>query len=392
MKFLNDMQIRALKPQPQKYYRSVGDGVLVCVYPSGYKTLFLDCVKNGRRCKLKLGAYPNLTIKEAKAKANSVKDELDGLFKNAKFIDVCKMFFDVKFKNSTIKHKQRNFRYFERLFLPKLANLPLKKISRTQILECLQKYIDNKNYDSFARALSNVNAMYKFATSYGYAEHNIVADIDIRAILPRYEKKHYPTLTKEHDIKMLLKNICEYNGSLRVKMCALFGILTALRSINCRFATWEQIDLCSGIMLIEAKDMKNRQPFTVSLSTQLTDLLDRYRSIDVVVSSSEYLFPSLKSLKIPLSDNTVRVMLRNLGYDKFTLTTHGFRSMFSTIAHEMREAHGTHSDIIECCLAHNEKDRIKAAYNHATNKTQKAKLWQWWSDYLQGLYDYTTII
>ena len=37
--------------------------------------------------------------------------------------------------------------------------------------------------------------------------------------------------------------------------------------------------------------------------------------------------------------------------------------MFSTIAHELYKEHGFHSDIIEACLAHKEKNRVKAAYN-----------------------------
>ncbi|WP_320658701.1 hypothetical protein [Arcobacter sp.] len=37
--------------------------------------------------------------------------------------------------------------------------------------------------------------------------------------------------------------------------------------------------------------------------------------------------------------------------------------MFSTTAHEKIKEHGFHSDIIEACLAHKEKNRVKASYN-----------------------------
>ncbi|MDY3203637.1 MAG: hypothetical protein RBR70_01020 [Arcobacter sp.] len=51
-----------------------------------------------------------------------------------------------------------------------------------------------------------------------------------------------------------------------------------------------------------------------------------------------------------------------LGY-KDKITSHGFRAMFSTTAHEKIKEHGFHSDIIEACLAHKEKNRVKASYN-----------------------------
>jgi hypothetical protein len=37
--------------------------------------------------------------------------------------------------------------------------------------------------------------------------------------------------------------------------------------------------------------------------------------------------------------------------------------MFSTIAHELYKEHGFHFDIIESCLSHKEKNRVKASYN-----------------------------
>lgn len=55
-----------------------------------------------------------------------------------------------------------------------------------------------------------------------------------------------------------------------------------------------------------------------------------------------------------------------MGY-KGIMTSHGFRSMFSTIAHEKIDEHGFNSDIIETCLAHGEQNKVKAAYNR-TNK------------------------
>jgi len=62
-----------------------------------------------------------------------------------------------------------------------------------------------------------------------------------------------------------------------------------------------------------------------------------------------------------MSENTVNAALRRLGYGTDDMTGHGFRSMASTLLHEM----GWTSDAIERQLAHSERNPIKAAYGPA---------------------------
>ena len=60
----------------------------------------------------------------------------------------------------------------------------------------------------------------------------------------------------------------------------------------------------------------------------------------------------------------------------------------ATNAHEYISEHGFHSDIIEACLAHSEKNAIKAAYNRESKfkyLEEKRKLMQWWADWLDKL-------
>jgi integrase len=59
-------------------------------------------------------------------------------------------------------------------------------------------------------------------------------------------------------------------------------------------------------------------------------------------------------------------------------TGHGFRSTASTILNE----HEFRSDVIERQLAHGERNRVRAAYNHAQYLGERRKMMQWWADYL----------
>ena len=61
-----------------------------------------------------------------------------------------------------------------------------------------------------------------------------------------------------------------------------------------------------------------------------------------------------------ISENTVRMALRSMGYGNSDMTPHGFRGMASTILYE----NNFPGDIIERQLAHAERNAVKAAYTH----------------------------
>jgi integrase len=81
------------------------------------------------------------------------------------------------------------------------------------------------------------------------------------------------------------------------------------------------------------------------------------------------------------------MVLKRMGY-KDKMVPHGFRSMFSTIAHEKINEHGHHSDVIELCLAHEEKNKVKGAYNRESKMKhyeERKELLQWYCDWLDEI-------
>lgn len=57
--------------------------------------------------------------------------------------------------------------------------------------------------------------------------------------------------------------------------------------------------------------------------------------IEPDASFSGFLFPSLRALDRPMSDNTINAALRRLGFLKDQMTGHGFRAMAATLLNEM---------------------------------------------------------
>jgi integrase len=61
-----------------------------------------------------------------------------------------------------------------------------------------------------------------------------------------------------------------------------------------------------------------------------------------------------------------------------SFTAHGVRSTFSTIANDA----GIRPDVIERCLAHQERNATRRAYNRATLLGERRELMQGWADML----------
>ena len=82
-----------------------------------------------------------------------------------------------------------------------------------------------------------------------------------------------------------------------------------------------------------------------------------------------------------MSENTINAALRRLGFDKDTMTGHGFRAMASTRLNEM----GWAPDVIERQLAHAQRNKVRAAYNRAQYMAERRKMMTAWADYLDQL-------
>lgn len=116
----------------------------------------------------------------------------------------------------------------------------------------------------------------------------------------------------------------------------------------------------------------------VPLARQVIAILEDLRPL---TGNGKYLFPSIRTTARPMSENTINVALRRIGYAKEDFTGHGFRAMASTLLNEQ----GWNRDAIERQLAHGERDKVRAAYNRAAFLPERREMMQAWADYLEGL-------
>jgi hypothetical protein len=83
-----------------------------------------------------------------------------------------------------------------------------------------------------------------------------------------------------------------------------------------------------------------------------------------------------------MSENTLRVALRRMGYSNDDMTPHGFRAMARTM---MVEKLNMHPDVIEAQLARSKSGPLGAAYDRAEFMEQHRKMMDEWASYLERL-------
>jgi len=139
---------------------------------------------------------------------------------------------------------------------------------------------------------------------------------------------------------------------------------------------WKEIDFGSKEWryLVTKKGIQHIVP----LSDQVISLLEEIRPL---TGHNDFVFPSVRGDGRPMSSGTITTALKTLGYGSGVMTAHGFRTTASTLLNEQ----GWSPDAIERQLSHMPRDKIRAAYNRAEYLTERRKLMQNWSDYLDGL-------
>jgi integrase len=154
-----------------------------------------------------------------------------------------------------------------------------------------------------------------------------------------------------------------------------------------RYAEWKEFDLDAAVWSIPAAKMKMRRPHRVPLARQSLAILQDLRGL---TGSGRWLFPSVRTLTRPISENTLNAALRRLGYGSEEMSTHGFRAMAATRLNEMGR---WNPDAIERQLAHQEANAVRRAYTHnAEFWSERVLMMQAWADHLDELRDVRKVL
>ena len=265
---------------------------------------------------------------------------------------------------------------FDDLLFPWIGNRPITEIDAPELLKVLRRIEERGAHETAHRTKQRAGQVFRYAIATARAKHDPTADL--RGALAPVVSTSRAAITDPAKVGVLLRAIDAYQGSLVTKCALRLAPLVFVRPGELRRAEWSELALDAAIWRIPASKMKMREEHIVPLPAQAVAVL---RELQPLTGRGQYVFPSHRGKARMMSENTINAALRYMGFDKDTMTGHGFRAMASTRLNEM----GWAPDIIERQLAHAERNKVRAAYNRAQYLDERTRMMQAWADYLDGL-------
>lgn len=254
---------------------------------------------------------------------------------------------------------------------PQLGKIPIHKITAVKAIETIEIVALKGSLETVKRLCQRLNEIMIFAVNAGIIAANPLAGIS-KAFQPPV-KKNLPTL-KPEQLPTLMQTLAMAKIKLTTRCLIEWQLHTMVRPSEAAGARWDEIDLDNAIWHIPAERMKKKKPHSVPLSPQSLALLELMKPIS---SHSEFIFPSDKSPKEHIHQQTANTALKRMGFNK-QLVAHGLRALASTVLNEQ----GFDPDIIEAALAHTGKNEVRNAYNRAEYLARRKPVMNWWSEYI----------
>lgn len=387
---LTDLEIRNAKPREKPYKLADGQGMYLEIFPTGSKLWRLKYRYEGREKRLSFGAYPTTSMKLAREKrdaarkllANNIEPsgqrQAEKVARGNTFEVVGREWLVLQEKKLAPTTYAKAVWILEDLVFPFIGDRPIDKIKTAEVLSLLKRIEGRGLHETAHRARQRCSQVFRYGVITERCERDVTTDL--RGALAAVVTTNRASITEPAKIGQLLRDIEDYRGHAITWYGLRIAAHVFVRPGELRHAEWSEFDLASSEpqWRIPAAKMKMREQHIVPLSSQVVTIL---KELHVLTGRGKYLFPSLHSASRPISENTLNVALRRMGYDNETMTHHGFRSMASTRLNEQ----GWHPDIIELQLAHAERNKVRAAYNKAQRLPERRKMMQHWSDYLDQL-------
>jgi integrase len=387
---LTDTKLRALRPRERLYRIADANGLCVEVTPAGSKLWRYRFRLHGKASMAALGEYPIVSLVEARKRRDHARVTLDAgvspvtaarARRNAQaeragntFSLVAGEFLAQRAKKLSAASVKRERRLIEQ-DLGSIGNVAVADVDAKALLAALRKIEQRGAVETAHRARSLAAQVFRYAIATGRTERNPAADLVGALASPA--SGHFASLTDPDAIAPMLRAIHAYQGTPIVAAALKLAPMVFVRPGELRTMHWADVDLKAGEWRFTAS--KTGTPHIVPLSSQAVAVLEELRPL---TDSGEFVFPSVRSIRRSMSENTLNAALRTLGYDGKTMTGHGFRAMARTILDEVL---GFRPDYIEHQLAHAVRDPLGRAYNRTAHLAERRKMMQAWADYLDAL-------
>lgn len=285
---LSDTRVRSLKAgvkpdgsTTSKSYKVADEkGLYLEVTPKGSKLWRFKYRIGGKEKLLSVGIYPDVGLKEARAKRDELRKQVAGgidpsdLRKADKVVQAGMESFEFVAREWHSKHKvnwseshaSRSLTRLQNDVFPWLGKKNIGEIKPPELLQVLRRVEDRGALETAHRIHQICGQIFRYAVATGRAERDSAADL--KGALPPAKPKHHPSITEPAKVGQLMRSIQGYSGTF-VTGCALeLAPLLFVRPGELRHAEWEEFDFDNAEWRIPAHKMKMRVLHIVPLSKQ----------------------------------------------------------------------------------------------------------------------------
>ncbi len=404
---LTDAKIRTLKASDKPFKVSDSHGLYLLVKPGGSRHWYLKYRINGNESRIALGAYPVVSLSDARQQREGIRKMLALNINPAqqRATERSSRRPETVFKNVALAWHKSNKKWSQNTadrLLASLNNHVFPVIGHKSVSELkprhfidLLKGIEEKGLlEVAARTRQYLNNIMRHAVHQGLIDTNPA--VNLEGVTTPPVRRHYPALPLERLPEMLERIESYHQGRELTRLSVLLTLHLFIRSSELRFARWSEIDFTNRVWTIPAtrepiigvrysgRGAKMRMPHIVPLSEQAITILKQIKDI---TGNNELVFPGDHNPYKPMCENTVNKALRVMGYDtKKDICGHGFRAMACSA---LMESGLWAKDAVERQMSHQERNTVRMAYIHkAEHLEARTAMMQWWSDYLDLCREY----
>ena len=386
-KLLSDRSSQAAKPKDRIYYKNDGGGLRLQVRPDGSRYWMLRYTWGSKESTHGLGAYPAVTLEEARGKAIAARKTIAAgqhptterkvraaqavAQADATFKIVAEEWLARNKPEWSSHHHERNLGLLNRILYQDLGDLPVTAITEPMLLKTLLKAYDGGTKESARRARAVAAQVFRHAKETHRAQHNPALELARSRLLKKPEVTHFAAL-KVAQVGPFLRKLAESQVEPVTRAGLLLMLYTGLRDAALRAGRWPEVDLRTGTWTVPAERMKSGREHVLPLPKQGVAVLRELAKI-TKTDDAAYIFASRGKAGY-LAENTLRLAMHGLG---FKVTAHGFRSLLTDLLNEQ----GFNADAVERQLDHVLKDKVRGSYLRSDFLPYRRTMMQWVADW-----------
>jgi len=314
---LTALAIRNAKGRDKPYKLTDSDGLFLYVTPNGRRYWRMNYRHMGKQKTLAFGVYPDTGLAEARDQRDAARKVLACGDDPAEKIRLDRVAATVAASNSfkavadewLVKAERegrsavtmKKLRWLLDFINASIGKRPITAITARELLTMLRKMESKGRYETAKRLRSTCGQVFRYAIATARADRDVAADLRGALIAP--QPVHRAAITSSEEAGGLLRAIEAFEGHPNTKAALRLLPHVFVRPGELRHAEWVDFDFDKAIWTIPPHKAKMRRPHSIPLSTQALAILG---SIEHDSDYSRLLFPSLRSVDRPMSENCQR--------------------------------------------------------------------------------------